>query len=256
MSTKRSDSDQGNERAAGQAPEQASQGEAGAQAGVPTDERSTPPQAGQPMEGHSHPRGAAQVTGGRTTSNQGPAYAAAGRYGPATAREDTRRPSGGAAGPRNPTASGLQGADTDDMRGEQNGTMPVAAGLDDEGHRPDPGPPPSRPVYTGDRATSVVDMLTLAMEADDRDAVQSVVVRGEVPQVAQYKANILQWLDDMERYRNTSHMPQGQPRKATEDDDRAQQEADAREQERLQQQEQDQLRAQQRNEADRDKSQR
>lgn len=65
----------------------------------------------------------------------------------------------------------------------------------------DPGPPPNRPTYTGMQITPTVDMLLMAAEAEDRDALAAIRTINEPPEVAQYKANLLEWLDRVEGHR-------------------------------------------------------
>jgi hypothetical protein len=67
----------------------------------------------------------------------------------------------------------------------------------------DPGPAPAMPVYGGPTSTAMpaaVDQLLMAASARDRDAVRAVPTRNELPAVGQYKANLLQWLDDMDAH--------------------------------------------------------
>lgn len=70
----------------------------------------------------------------------------------------------------------------------------------------DPGPPPSMPEYTGPMTTAV-DYLLMAGTARDADAVRSVTTIGEPPAVAQYKANLLHWLDAMDAHDANQSLP-------------------------------------------------
>lgn len=110
---------------------------------------------------------------------------------------------------REPVPNTVRGGDT----GPLPPILPPMEGDpdDNEGHRPDPGPPPSQPTFGGDIATAAVDQLLFAMEAQDRDAAMAVRTIGETPAVVQFKANVIEWLDRMDTYRNTKNMPQGQP---------------------------------------------
>jgi hypothetical protein len=65
----------------------------------------------------------------------------------------------------------------------------------------DPGPPPERPTYTGTPHTPTVDILTMAALEEDRDAIAAVKTINEPPAVAQYKANLLEWLDTVKGHR-------------------------------------------------------
>lgn len=67
----------------------------------------------------------------------------------------------------------------------------------------DPGPSPSMPAYGGP-ASPVVDQLVMCAAARDADAVRAIPTRNEPPQVGQYKANLLQWLDDVEDHERSS----------------------------------------------------
>jgi hypothetical protein len=65
----------------------------------------------------------------------------------------------------------------------------------------DPGPPPARPTYSGEGAVPPqVDVLNMAMEAGDLEAAQLVNVMGAPPALAQYKANVIEWIVRMETY--------------------------------------------------------
>lgn len=180
------------ERAPGQAPEQASQGDARGMPGVPPD-FSVPRQADQPI--------------------------------------------GGATGPQNPS-TGLSGADTEDRNDD---TMPVSGGT------ADPGPPPARPMYTGDDGGNPpVDQLLLAMEAEDIDAARAVNVRTYPPAVVQFKAAVIEWIDAMDNFRNVERMPMGQPIPDPSEDTRKQQELQEQERQQREQQQRNDLEARKR----------
>lgn len=70
----------------------------------------------------------------------------------------------------------------------------------EQGTPHDPGPPPQRPQYTGTVRSNAIDMLDMAAEAKDVDAIRAVRTMNEPPEVAQYKANLLQWLMDTDAY--------------------------------------------------------
>lgn len=66
----------------------------------------------------------------------------------------------------------------------------------------DPGPPPQRPQYVGNvKSSPALDMILLAAEAEDRDALASVPIINEQPSIAQFKANLLEWLDRLQAHR-------------------------------------------------------
>lgn len=85
----------------------------------------------------------------------------------------------------------------------------------------DPGPPPQFPAYAGDTRSGVpvqIDQLLLAGEARDREAANAVSTLNVPPEVGQFKAAVLEWLDSMDTYENAHvNMPRGQPRAAEED---------------------------------------
>lgn len=119
-------------------------------------------------------------------------------------------PIGGADGPLSPI---LPTANTPPGPIEQEGgALP--------GKVVDPGPPPTIPTYNGPTSNAANQLLSAAT-AHDVDAVRAIPTRNEPPQVGQYKANLLQWLDDVEDHkRNSDAMRNAQA--GTNPDDEAQ----------------------------------
>jgi hypothetical protein len=84
----------------------------------------------------------------------------------------------------------------------------------------DMGPPPKMPLYSGPGTTfGSVDQLTMAATAHDADAVRAVNTRNEPPEVAQYKANLLQWLDDLDTHQKNRAMTHASRGTNPDDDD-------------------------------------
>lgn len=88
----------------------------------------------------------------------------------------------------------------------------------------DPGPPPERPVYMQPEGLwpAEVDVLNMAAEADDLDAAHQVNTLGLPPSVAQYKANIINWIETTRLHRaqpNLSQQQQEQQASGDEGDD-------------------------------------
>lgn len=98
---------------------------------------------------------------------------------------------GGDQGPANPSAA----------------DQPILPDVEDQGDNgapvADPGPEPARPAYDGPPNT-VVDQLLMAAEARDADAVAAVRTVNEPPQVAQFKANLLEWLSRVDAHRGAA----------------------------------------------------
>lgn len=123
-------------------------------------------------------------------------------------------PSGDAAG----RAGGPVGSPTPSIL-PQARTAPGPS--EQEGQQQDPGPAPTMPTYSGP-SSGAVDQLLMAATARDTDALRAIPTRNEPPQVGQYKANLLQWLDDTDNHkRSTDAWRNAQQR--TNPDDEAQQ---------------------------------
>jgi hypothetical protein len=148
---------------------------------------------------------------------------------PGAARTDTPTSNAASAEEAARRSAGTQTGDASDPARQpilprevpQPGTNERTAADEGEQGMPvfDPGPPPQRPQYTGGSPIpGAVDQLLMAAETRDRDAVRAVPTLNEPPAVVQYKANLLQWLDDLDAHKARRTGANAQ-RKANPDED-------------------------------------